>query len=392
MTGSIKIFTWFKIPVYIHWTFSLLILFVVWQGLNEGQTIPEILFSTSIIIILFGCVLLHEFGHSLMARRYNIGTQDIILTPIGGIARLEKMPDNPKQELLVAVAGPMVNVVIAALLLAAVVILTINNEIGWWYFQNYVEWLGSSWFAVSASDSADLADTLQNAQTAVPFWLTAVTMVFFLNLVMVVFNLIPAFPMDGGRVFRALLAMKTNRLFATRVAARTGQSIAILFVLIGLFYNEHLPLALIGFFVFTTARTEYGMVRLEETLKSYKAADVLRSQFTELLVNDWMQTPVELLTRTNERNFLVFNLEHQPAGYLSEHEVIDAAKKNAVSTTVETWMKQPFTTVTETESLRYIYYLIFQRNISIVAVTNHEGTITGVIDQTGVENFMRLKN
>jgi len=392
MSGSIKIFTWFKIPVYIHWTFSLLILFVVWKGFDEGQSIPEILFSTSIIIVLFGCVLLHEFGHSLMARRYNIGTQDIILTPIGGIARLEKMPDNPRQELLVAVAGPLVNVVIAAVLLAVVVILTLNNEIGWWYFQNYVEWLGSSWFAVSESDTADLADTLQNAQSVVPFWLTAVAMVFFLNLVMVVFNLIPAFPMDGGRVLRALLAMRINRLQATKIAARTGQVIAVLFVLTGLFNNEHLSLAIIGFFVFTTARTEYGMVKLEETLKSYKAVDVLRSQFTELLVNDWMQTPIGLLTRSNERHFLVFNMDHQPAGYLPDQSIIDAAKKNAVSTTVETWMKQPFTTVNETESLRYIYYLIFQRNIGIVAVTNHEGAITGVIDQTGLENFMRLKN
>lgn len=392
MTGSIKVFTWFKIPVYIHWTFSLLILFVVWKGFDEGQSIPEIIFSTSIIIILFGCVLLHEFGHSLMARRYNIGTQDIILTPIGGIARLEKMPDNPKQELLVAVAGPMVNVVIAAILLGVVTVLTLNNEIGWWYFQNYVEWLGNSWFAVSAVDTSELADTLQNAQTAVPFWLTALAMVFFLNIVMVIFNLIPAFPMDGGRVFRALLAMKTNRLLATKIAARTGQGIAVLFVLTGLLYNEHLPLALIGFFVFTTARTEYSMVRLEETLKSYSASDVLRSQFTELLVNDWMQTPVELLTRTNERHFLVFNLEHQPTGFLTEKEIVEAAKKNAASTTVESWMKQPFTTVNERESLRYIYYLLFQRNIGIIAVTNHEGTITGVIDQTGVENFMRLKN
>ena len=383
MSGSFKIFTWFKIPVFIHWTFSLIFLYFVYLGFQEGG-ISGIIESTGLLIALFTCVLLHEFGHSLMARRYNIDTQDIILTPIGGIARLEKMPEKPKQELLVAIAGPMVNVAIAVFIFLAAAILFFNDENGWWYFENTI----SHWSSLGNGDP-EMEQLLKNVESIIPAWQRLLPQLLFLNIMMVVFNLIPAFPMDGGRVLRALLAMQAGRLKATMVAARIGQAIAILFVIVGIYFNAF-TMALIGFFVFTTARTEYAMVRLEEILKNHTAAAVVRRQFTQMLVNDWIQTPIELMTRGLEQHFLVFDINQKLIGYLPDKRIIEAAKRKDISTEIQQYMLQPAVSVTERESLRYIYFLINQRNTSIVAVTNDQGEVIGVIDQNGLDNFMKI--
>ena len=385
MRGSLKIFTWFKIPVYIHWSFSLIILYFVWLGFQEQGGPSGVLEALILLFSLFACVLLHEFGHSLMARRFNIDTQDIILTPIGGIARLERMPENPRQELLVAIAGPMVNVIIAAIIfLVGITVLQYHNT-GSWYFENAL----SFWSSLGAGDY-EMGEMLDNVAPTLPIVIKLLPELLILNVMMVVFNMIPAFPMDGGRVLRALIAMRVSRLKATLVAARIGQVISILFVITGIYFNAF-TMALIGFFVFTTARTEYNMVRLEDVLKNYTAIHVLRRQFTPLLINDWIKTPLDLLLSGQEHNFLVFNMDQQLAGYLSEKSIIEAGRKKDTSTEVQQYMAEPPVTVSENESLRYIYFLIQQRKIAIVGVTNPEGVITGVVDKNGLENFMKVK-
>jgi Zn-dependent protease/predicted transcriptional regulator len=384
MRGSLKIFTWFNIPVYIHWTFSLIIFYFMWLGFQESGTLAGIIESTGLLIALFTCVLLHEFGHSLMARKYSIDTQDIILTPIGGIARLEKMPEKPQQELLVAIAGPMVNVIIALLIFVGASIILFNDAIGWWYFQNAI----TEWSSFGAGDP-DITTMLDNMEGTIPVWQKMLPQLLFLNIMMVVFNLIPAFPMDGGRVLRALIAMQAGRLKATMVAARVGQAIAILFVVVGIYFNAF-TMALIGFFVFTTARTEYAMVRLEEILKNHTAGAVVRRQFTQMLANDWMQSPIELLTRGQEHHFLVFDMHQQLIGYLTEKKIIEAAKRKDMAVEIQQYMEQPAVSVTERDSLRYIYFLVTQRNMNIVAVKNDHGAIIGVIDLNGLESFLKI--
>lgn len=205
------------IDVRIHVTFLLLPAFFGFGGWQDGGmagAIGELAF----IGALFLCVLLHEFGHALAGRRYGISTPDITLLPIGGVARMENIPDKPSMELVIAVAGPAVNVAIAIVLAGA---LTLTGGV------------------LHGPDGA-LRILLHN--------------LLVVNCGLVLFNMIPAFPMDGGRVLRALLAMKFSHLTATRVAARTGQVLACGFALFGFFANP--MLMLIAIFVFSGAQEE----------------------------------------------------------------------------------------------------------------------------------------
>jgi len=215
MRFSLQLGTLFGIPVYLHWTFLLLLGFV---ALSTGTS------GVVLVLAIFACVVLHEFGHALAARRYGIGTRDVTLLPIGGVARLERMPDDPRQELVVALAGPAVNVAIAGLLGGWLVLAGTGPGVG----------LGLT----GGSFAARLLS---------------------INLALVVFNLLPAFPMDGGRVLRALLAQRMGYVEATDLAAAIGRGMAVLFGIAGLLWNP--MLILIALFVWTGAGQEAQMVR-----------------------------------------------------------------------------------------------------------------------------------
>jgi stage IV sporulation protein FB len=217
------------IDVRIHITFLLLPAyfgFVEWRAAGPGAAAQSVFF----ILLLFCCVLLHEFGHALAGRRYGIRTPDITLLPIGGVARMLAIPDKPTQEFVIAVAGPAVNVAIAAILAPVL------------YFTGGV-------FSGPLTDTRLLLHNL-----------------LLVNLGLVAFNMIPAFPMDGGRVLRSLLAMRWSWIRATRIAARTGQAIAILFALAAL-WRENPILLLIAFFVFSGARQEILYANYREELE-----------------------------------------------------------------------------------------------------------------------------
>jgi Zn-dependent protease len=386
MRSALKVFTWFKIPVYIHWTFILIFPFVFWMG-RELSLGPLAYFWQSLTILaLFACVLLHEFGHSLMARRFGVETEDIILTPIGGIARLERMPEKPRQELLVAIAGPLVNVAIALILLVLCKLIFFSGEIEWWYFKESVRGMLSLGEAES-----DATYILEDSGIQMPIWKEMLPLMMVINITMVLFNMIPAFPMDGGRVLRALLAMRLGRVKATRVAALLGQAVSVAFVLYGL-YTQQFMLALIGFFVFNTARQEDQMVRTDSVLAKFVAKDVVRGQYTRLNASDWMQTPIDLYVRGVEKNFLVFDFNEQLLGYLDEKTIQEVAKKNDRSGSVEKYMKGPAELVRDVESLRYVYYLVSHAKKPIVGVVDADMQMLGVIDASGLENFFAIHN
>jgi Zn-dependent protease len=230
------------IDVKIHVTFLLLLAWYGWASWQEGgprAVVPGVGF----ILLLFLCVLLHEFGHALAARMYGIRTPDITLLPIGGVARLERMPDKPWQELVVAVAGPAVNVGIAGVLFLAM----------------------AAKFSFS-----DLAG-IDRPEGSVLVKLMAV------NVMLVVFNAIPAFPMDGGRILRALLAMRFKFVVATTVAARVGQVIAILFLAAGFFGSP--MLMFIGIFVFLAAQQELNYARFRSAVSSRRVSETMRVDF-----------------------------------------------------------------------------------------------------------------
>lgn len=252
MSWSFRLLRVAGIDVKIHVTFLLLLAFYGYQGLLEGGT-PGAAASIAFVLLLFLCVLLHEFGHAFAARAYGIRTPDITLLPIGGVARLERMPSTPVQELVVAIAGPLVNVVIAA---------------GLW---------------ISLGFPSRFADFIifDRPLHSLAFQLLGV------NCALVLFNLLPAFPMDGGRMLRALLAMRLSYVRATVIAGRVGQVMAGLFVLVGfLGVPGVLPpnffLGLIGIFIFMGAQQEIAFASMRSAVDGLRVADAMITRFQTL--------------------------------------------------------------------------------------------------------------
>jgi Zn-dependent protease/predicted transcriptional regulator len=410
MKNSIKLFTWLGIPVYLHWTFALLVLYITWESWSVAGSWISAAMALGLIVALFGCVLLHEYGHSLMARRYGVQTQDIVLTPIGGIARLERMPEKPIQEFWVAIAGPLVNVAIAAALFIGaklalsgpyweVFILSVQD-----HFSPITRFFGllfsadltglQTFFTQEApipdtDRLSELAAALNLSDTALFNYLPVLAII---NLMLVGFNLLPIFPMDGGRVLRALLAARIGRSKATRAASMVGQVIAIGFILYAMYnFQEGYMFGLIGVFVFMTARAENAMVQLDEKLRRFKAADLVREQFTRLYQSDWMQTPIHLLRHGLERNFIVFNSAEEVVGVLDEEQIMAAARKREVSTTIEHYMDPDVDAVGPDTALHHVYALLHREGCPLILVQD-ETRVLGVIDAAGLNYFMQNQN
>lgn len=396
MGSSLKLFTWLGIPVRMHWTFGLVFLFAFWMGYQNGAGVLGVgllvLLFVFLSISVFGCVLLHEYGHSLMARRYGVQTQDIILTPIGGIARLERMPENPIQEFWVAIAGPAVNVLIALVL--ALLTWTFLDADEWTlYLDEFKSMVGSFYTELLGfSESSDTVEIQEEESPGLGLGMGMLAKelskaLIMVNVILVLFNLIPAFPMDGGRVLRALLSMRMGRVRATQIASWVGQAFAVFFVINGLWKGPATKV-LIGIFVFTMARSENAMVQLENFTRKFRAKDLMRPIFTRLNSTDWMQSAVELLHQGLERHFLVFNLSDQLLGVLEEEAIVEAVKKRDLSAEVGEYTSS-VEVVHVNETLQYIYYLIRNQREGMIAVADDNGLV-GVIDEAGLDNFMRL--
>ncbi|MDA1049585.1 MAG: site-2 protease family protein [Planctomycetota bacterium] len=224
------------IGVYLHWSFWLL---PAWILLSAGGGLAGAIGSVLFVFAIFGCVVLHELGHALMARHYGIGTRDITLYPIGGVASLERMPRRPSQELAIALAGPAVNVVIAGVLFAILLVAGIGTQ-------------GLGFSVVGGSFLVSL---------------------LAVNIALVVFNMLPAFPMDGGRVLRAFLAMRKPYLRATEIAVRVGQGVAVILALIAPFTGG--TLLFIALFVFLAAQAELAMARRQESSGASSIVDAV---------------------------------------------------------------------------------------------------------------------
>lgn len=226
--------SYFGIPVRIHFTFPLiLVVFGVEAWMNGGWA--EALWAMALILAVFVCVVLHEFGHSLQVMRYGIRVRDVVLLPIGGMARAERIPENPWQEIVVAISGPLVNFVLAAILFLILL--------------------------VSGSPVAIETGFLAN--------------LFAVNVLLGMFNLVPAYPMDGGRILRGLLALKFSYLRATRYAKNVGQLIAMVFVVVGFVFHELIMLPVIAVFIFFGAINEENMIRVRLVLAEKRVRDFL---------------------------------------------------------------------------------------------------------------------
>jgi len=273
------------IRVSVHATFLLLVAWFAVAYWFEVGSLARVASGVALFLLLFGCVLLHELGHALTAQRFGFTTREITLLPIGGIARLERLPDDPIQSLWITLAGPAVNVAIAVSLFVAL------QLTGTWQPITHI--------------------SLTNG----PF----LERLMLVNISLVIFNMLPAFPMDGGRALRALLATRLDDRRATRIAARLGQGMAVVFAVVGWLANPFL--ILIALFVWTGAAQEARMVDMRAALSGIPVARVMITQFTTLTPNDPLSTAMELVQHGSQHDFPVTRDGHV-AGMLTRHDLL----------------------------------------------------------------------
>lgn len=361
MSGAFQIAKVFDIPVKLHWTFGLLILWVGGSSYQAGFSNQQTLIQVAFVLALFFCVVLHEYGHALTARKFGVNTRDIILSPIGGIARLDRLPEKPIQEFLVAIAGPAVNVTIAILLLP--------------YFLFFPE--------EGIFEKMTSFRVFEDGLEFVPG-------LILLNIVLAAFNMLPAFPMDGGRILRSLLAMKLTRLNATRVASYIGQFFAVLFIFAAINNGESWVTGLIGIFIFFTARQELESAKFEEILKNHSASDVLTPNFSKLILSDKMEIASDYLKQGTEKNFLVFDADNADLiGSLNERAITKAIKSNDLETKILAYTQQSqIPAVYSMDSLKTVYEKLYEYKHSILPVLQ-EGQIIGVVDDVLMDRFLK---
>jgi Zn-dependent protease len=337
---SLRLGSLLGVPVYLHWTFLLLVAWLLAGPLMSGspEAMTAALRTGGFVLAIFGCVVLHEMGHALAARRYGIATRDITLLPIGGVASLERMPEKPAQELVVALAGPAVNVLIAALIIPAV----LATE-------------GLAAFTAGAGRGG-AADAVALHRT---HFLASLGVV---NVFLVVFNMIPALPMDGGRVLRSILAMTlpppNNRAKATAAAAAVGQVIALGFVIWGLF-TGHFLLMLVGAFVFLGAGAEAQAEQVKSALQGLRVRAAMLTRFRTLRASHTLRHAADELLAGSQQDFPVLADDAESdddagalVGVLTRTDLVRAMAAGRADDPVSSVMHTSCATVGEDEDLR----------------------------------------
>ncbi len=356
MKWSWKLATIAGIGIYVHWTFFLIIGWIVMVRLNEEHaTATSVVEGVAFVLSIFGCVVLHELGHALTAKRYGIQTRDITLLPIGGVARLERMPEQPGQEFWVALAGPAVNVVIAGALYV-------------------VLWLTRGGVTFDA-DSLSSNDFLLN--------------LFEVNIFLVLFNLLPAFPMDGGRVLRAVLAhFSGDFVGATQVAASIGQMMAILFGMAGLFVVHNPFLVFIALFVYLGAQEEAHMVQVRSLFRGLPVREAMMTHVRALSPDDTLGTARHELLAGAQNDFPV--LEHgRFVGLLPRQNVFKALAVAGDDAPVRGYLQTDCGTVEDTEMLDTTFRRMQERGCATLPVM-HSGQFVGLITLENVGELMMI--
>ena len=343
------------IDVYVHATFLLLIGFVGYSHWLEHQKWSEVLNGILFILALFGCVILHEYGHALTARKYGIKTRDITLYPIGGVARLERMPEKPVEELWVALMGPAVNVVIAALLFAYL------------FFTRSLVPLNELTVA-----SGSFLERLMTV-----------------NISLVLFNLIPAFPMDGGRVLRAILAMRMDYVRATQIAATIGQGMAFLLGFIGLFSNPFL--LFIAFFVWIGASQEASMVQVKNSVSGIPVTRAMLTDFKTLSPRDTLSQVVALILAGSQHDFPVVDANGKVVGILDRDSFMLALTRHGQSAPVMEFIRRDLPDVDSYEMVEMALMRLQEVGSKTLPVT-HAGQLVGLITAENITEYLMIRS
>jgi Zn-dependent protease/CBS domain-containing protein len=354
MGWSLPILRIVGIQLRIHVTFLLLIGWLAFGYYSEGGSAvaaARVIF----ILLLFVCVVLHEFGHAFAAKAFGINTPDITLLPIGGVARLERMPEEPKQELIIALAGPAVNVIIALALA-----FTIN------------------WRAViepRVAESQNMAVQL----LAMNVWL-------------VLFNLLPAFPMDGGRILRALLATRMPYARATQIAASIGQGCAFVFGFAGLIIPNGFMLIFIALFVYVGASQEAALAQMRDVSRRFPVSSAMVREFRSLPVSATLQEAVDALLATSQHDFPVLDENGNVAGILTRHDLIAALRKDDPTIRVGDVMRRDIPTVTTGTRFEEAFRIMQECNCPAVPVLDNMKRLVGLLTPENVSELMMVQS
>jgi stage IV sporulation protein FB len=340
------------IDVKIHFTFFLLLAFYGFLFAGQGG-LPAAVHGVVFISLVFFCVLLHEFGHAFAARRYGIHTPDITLLPIGGVARLERMPEKPSEELVVAVAGPLVNVAICAALFPFV-----RDQ----FHPGMLE----------------------------RFEPNLLTKLFGANIMLVLFNLIPAFPMDGGRVFRALLAMRMDYARATSIAAAIGQGIACFGGLFALLHGMAL-LALVAVFIFFAAQNEAAHAQMRAVSTGLRVRDAMITRFEALPLSATLHHAVEAVLNTAQHDFPVTDAAGGVCGVLTRDDLIVALRKTGADTPVAEVMRTNVPVIHDSMFFDRAFALMQQAETPALPVIDFAGRLCGLFTPENVGELMMIQ-
>ncbi len=354
-SNSLEIIEIKKIPIRIHWSFILILGYVFYINFKAGNNSHQIIWSLIYVLSIFLCVTLHELGHALAAKQYGIHTKSITLYPIGGIASIEKIPEKPIQELIVALAGPIVNVIISAILWTWIIFSPIEYTLD------------------DISIQIHTKNFLPNLATV--------------NLTLAIFNLIPAFPMDGGRVFRSLLSLWIGRIQATYFAMLLGQILSLLFIFAGFIYNPFL--IFIGIFIFFGAAQEYQAIKYGNLLGNLKVQDALITQFSLLLPYHTLLDVIQIILNTHEKEFIVINSEKQPIGIMTRDILIQSLANYPKQTPIQDLFQQNSIFFTPNTPLKEALHIIQTHSLAIVPVIYH-GKIVGVITLENILETMMI--
>src|SRR5690242_11251203 len=354
MSWSLNIGTIAGTAVRVHVTFLLFLGWIfaaswaaggpstAWQGL-------------AFMLLLFACVLAHEFGHIFTARAFGVPTPDVTLLPIGGVARLARIPEKPSEELLVAIAGPLVNVAIA------LVLIVVGGAT-----------LDTQHLVAMESTKVSLVDRLAEV-----------------NLFLAVFNMIPAFPMDGGRVLRALLATRLGHLRATEIAASIGQLVAFGLGFLGLFGNP--LLIFIAVFVYLAASSESQLVAIRAMSRDVPVSAAMMTQFATLAPDEHIDAAIETLLRTSQSEFPVIDAEHRLVGILDRDGMIRALKTLGPDARVQQAMTTDVPTVGNRSCLEDAFRILQEKSAPAVGIVDVAGRLVGLITSETVGEMLMVR-
>ena len=359
MSWSITIGRIAGTAVRIHITFLLLL---AWIGLSAWRTggSEAALGGLVFILLLFGCVLAHEFGHILMARRFGIATPEVTLLPIGGVAALERMPEKPREQLAVAVAGPAVNVAIAAVLLL---------------------YLGAS------ADSSQVAEGMNRLEDSS---FNLVARLASANVFLVLFNLLPAFPMDGGRVLNALLAMRMDKRKAMRISARTGQMMAFLFGFAGLVWGNPM-LVFIAIFVYVAAAAEAESSGLEDIASNLFVSDAMETRFAVAPIDATLADAVDILLATPQHEFPIVDAFGKSVGLLTRDGLIKALRESGPMAPVTEALQAPAPSVRRSDKLHVALKEMNRTRAPAISVVDEAGVVVGLLTMQNIAEMMMVR-